>query len=79
MENREGTTCNQVNCREGTTLSEDNRKDATRCEENREGITRSEEKSEGTTRCKDKVIYSVEDVPPPHLCFLFGLQVKLYI
>ena len=27
------------------------------------------------TEIKEKMFYGVEDVPPPHLCFLFGLQV----
>jgi hypothetical protein len=31
------------------------------------------------TEIKENMFYGVEDVPPPHLCFLFGLQVFTYI
>ena len=31
------------------------------------------------TEIKENKFYGVEDVPPPHLCFLFGLQVFIYI
>lgn len=32
-----------------------------------------------TREIKEKQFYGVEDVPPPHLCLLFGLQVFTYI